>query len=142
MSIQEVHHYLESNGVNPSVQRVAIMQYMLEHWTHPTVDQIYSDLLPIMPTLSKATVYNTLKLFVDKKAVNSLFIDERNVRYDAVTSLHAHFKCKHCGSISDVPLEEKDLPKFKGSPDLIPDDTQIYFLGFCTKCINSLSHVA
>ena len=142
MSIQEVHHYLESNGVNPSVQRVAIMQYMLEHFTHPTVDQIYSDLLPSMPTLSKATVYNTLKLFVDKKAVNALFIDERNVRYDAITKLHAHFKCKHCGAISDVPLEETDLPKFRGNADLAPVETQIYFMGICQKCDGNLTHVA
>ena len=142
MSIQEVHQYLESKGVNPSVQRVAIMQYMLDHWTHPTVDQIYSDLLPSMPTLSKATVYNTLKLFVDKKAVNSLFIDERNVRYDAATNLHAHFKCKHCGAISDVPLEETDLPKFRGNSEQSPVETQIYFLGTCKKCGGQLSHVA
>ena len=142
MSIQEVHHYLESNDINPSVQRVAIMQYMLEHFTHPTVDQIYSDLLPSMPTLSKATVYNTLKLFVDKKAVKSLFIDERNVRYDAVTKLHAHFKCKQCGAISDVPLEETDLPKFRGNSDLAPVETQIYFMGTCQKCDGHLSHVA
>jgi len=142
MTIQEVHHYLETKDINPSVQRVAIMQYMLEHWTHPTVDMIYNDLLPSMPTLSKATVYNTLKLFVEKKAVNSLFIDERNVRYDAATNLHAHFKCKHCGSISDVPLEETDLPKFRGNPDLTPDDTQIYFMGVCRKCDNHLAEVA
>ena len=142
MSIQEVHHHLESNGVNPSVQRVAIMQYMMEHWTHPTIDQIYSDLLPSMPTLSKATVYNTLKLLVDKKVVNSLFIDERNVRYDAATKLHAHFKCKHCGAISDVPLEESDIPKYRGESDLSPVETQIYFLGVCKNCDGHLSRVA
>jgi len=142
MNVQEVHHYLESNGINPSVQRVAIMQYMLEHWTHPTVDMIYSDLLPSMPTLSKATVYNTLKLFVEKKAVISLFIDERNVRYDAATYLHAHFKCKQCGAISDVALEESDMPKFRGNPNLSPVETQIYFLGTCNKCDHQLSEVA
>jgi len=142
MSIQEVHHYLESNGINPSVQRVAIMQYILEHFTHPTVDMIYNNLLPSMPTLSKATVYNTLKLFVDKKAVNSLFIDERNVRYDVVTDLHAHYKCKHCGAIYDVPLEETDLPQFRGNASLSPVETQIYFVGICRNCEESKSEVA
>jgi len=142
MSIQEIHHHLESKGVNPSVQRVAIMQYMMEHRTHPTVDQIYNDLLPSMPTLSKATVYNTLKLFVEKKAVDSLFIDERNVRYDAYTDLHAHFKCKSCGVITDVVLEETDLPKFRGNIDLMPVETEIYFMGVCSKCDSRLSVVA
>jgi len=134
MNIQEIHQHLEKYGVNPSVQRVAIMQYMMEHCTHPTVDQIYNDLLPAMPTLSKATVYNTLKLLVEKKVVKSLFIDERNIRYDACSNLHAHFKCRYCSVIFDVPLEEADIPPFRGNPELSLDETQIYFLGVCKNC--------
>ena len=134
MNIQEVHRYLENYQINPSVQRSAIMQYLLQNFTHPTVDQIYADLLPDMPTLSKATVYNTLKLFVDKKAVKAIYIDERNVRYDAQTTLHAHFKCRRCNAICEVPLEEADVPPFRGGPELHLVETQIYFLGVCGKC--------
>ena len=134
MNIQEVHRYLENYHINPSVQRSAIMQYLLQNFTHPTVDQIYADLLPDMPTLSKATVYNTLKLFVDKKAVKAIYIDERNVRYDAQTGLHAHFKCRRCNDIYEVPLEESDIPTFRGGPELRLGETQIYFLGTCGKC--------
>ena len=134
MNIKEIHHYLERYQINPSVQRAAIMQYLLEHDDHPTVDQIYADLLPDMPTLSKATVYNTLRLFVDKKAVKAIFIDERNVRFDAFTHLHAHFKCKRCNAIYEVPLEESDVPQFRGDDDLILDEMQIYCLGTCRKC--------
>ena len=134
MNIQEVHQNLENNGINPSVQRVAIMKYMIDRWDHPTVDQIYTNLLPTMPTLSKATVYNTLKLFVEKRVVKTLFIEEKNVRYDAHTYIHAHFKCKRCSAICDIPLEESDLPPFRGSPDMYHGETQIYFLGKCRKC--------
>ena len=139
MNIQEVYQYLEKYQINPSVQRSAIMQYLLDHFSHPTVDQIYADLLPNMPTLSKATVYNTLKLFVDKKAVKAIFIDERNVRYDAQTRLHAHFKCKRCNTILEVPLEESDVPPFRGGSDLHLSDTQIYFMGTCRKCTDQIS---
>ncbi len=137
MSIQEVYHHLKEHDIKPSVQRVAIMQYLSEHLTHPTIDQIYNDLVPDMPTLSKTTIYNTLRLFYDKKAVIALFIDEKNVRYDGDTSNHAHFKCKKCGAIYDVPLEETDIPTFGGGSDLYPEETQIYFLGTCKKCIQN-----
>ena len=53
---------LQNHNIKPSVQRIAIMNYLIEHRTHPTVDEIYTALSPSIPTLSKTTVYNTLKL--------------------------------------------------------------------------------
>ncbi len=134
MNIKEVHSHLINHDIKPSMQRVAIMQYLMIHRTHPTIDQIFNDLLVEVPTLSKTTVYNTLKLFHDKKAVLALTIDEKNVRYDAEISDHAHFKCKECGAIHDIPLDDADIPSFKGSKNLHPEETQIYFLGLCEKC--------
>jgi len=134
MKNQEVYQFLESNQINASVQRAAIMQYMMDHYDHPTVDQIYADLQPVMPTLSKATVYNTLKLFVEKKAALAIFIDEKNVRYDALTHSHAHFRCKHCDAIYDIPLDKTDVPPFRGSSDFSLSDTQIYYFGTCKDC--------
>jgi len=137
VNIQEVHNHLISHNIKPSVQRVTIMQYLLEHHTHPTIDQIYNDLVPSMPTLSKTTVYNTLKLFYDKQAVTALFIDEKSVRYDGDTTVHAHFRCKNCGAVYDVPLEKSDIPPYRGNPDFYPGETQVYFLGTCKKCIKN-----
>ena len=137
MNIQEVNHYLESNHINPSVQRIAVMKYMMENDIHPTVDKIYADLLPSMPTMSKATVYNTLRLLVDKKVVKTIFIEEKNVRYDAITKLHAHFKCKFCDTIYNVPFEESDIPKSIEKSDHTLSETQVYFFGACKKCVEN-----
>ncbi|MCD7973103.1 MAG: transcriptional repressor [Candidatus Azobacteroides sp.] len=135
MNNWEIRDYLVNHNIKPSVQRVAIMQYLVEHRTHPTIDEIYSELLPEVPTLSKTTVYNTLKLFHDNKAVLSLTIDEKNVRFDWDTTPHAHFKCNKCGKIYDVPLQESDIPSFRGESEFVPEETQVYFLGTCKKCI-------
>jgi Fur family ferric uptake transcriptional regulator/Fur family peroxide stress response transcriptional regulator len=78
------------------------MDYLMSHKTHPTIDEIYSTLSPYMPTLSKTTIYNTLNLFVDKGAVLQLAIDEKNARYDADISNHAHFMCKKCNKVYDL----------------------------------------
>jgi len=134
MNIKEVHNYLISHDIKPSMPRVAIMQYLMEHKIHPTIDQIFIDLLPEAPSLSKTTVYNTLKLFYDKKVVLALTIDEKNVRYDILTSNHAHFKCKTCGNIYDVPLDESNIPAFKGDDTFSLEETQVYFLGTCKYC--------
>ena len=95
----DVVERLQSHSIKPSVQRMSIMRYLMEHLTHPTVDEIYTSLSPEMPTLSKTTVYNTLKLLSDHGAIQTLTIDERNTCYDADTTPHAHFLCKRCGRI-------------------------------------------
>ena len=88
-------NYLQAHGIKPSLQRMAVMTYLIEHRTHPTADEIYTALHPSIPTLSKTTVYNTLKLLTEKGAALQLTIDERNCCFDADTSPHAHFLCTH-----------------------------------------------
>ena len=55
----KIKTYLQEKGINPSMQRVAVMHYLLNNFTHPTVDEIHSNLSESIPTLTKTTVYNT-----------------------------------------------------------------------------------
>lgn len=127
---------LQEHSIKPSLQRIAIMNYLMEHRTHPTVDEIYTALAPGIPTLSKTTVYNTLKLLSEQGAAQTLTIDDRNTCYDADTSLHAHFLCKRCGRVYD--LQSKALCKQPGLTDAEGHDiqeTHYYYKGICKHCI-------
>ena len=75
--------YLTAHNIKPSAQRIAIMEYLLSHRTHPTVDMIYNDLIGKMPTLSRTTVYNTLRLLGENDAILELTIDKHIAHYDA-----------------------------------------------------------
>lgn len=44
---------LQGHNIKPSVQRIAIMKYLMEHRTHPTVDEIYTALSPTIPDTLK-----------------------------------------------------------------------------------------
>ena len=92
-TIINAHEYLLKFGIKPSVQRIAIMNFLLHNRIHPSVEDIYNALCVSIPTLSKTTVYNTLKLFAEQGALLALVIDEKNVRFDIDTSNHAHFQC-------------------------------------------------
>ena len=117
---------------------MAIMQYLLEYKSHPSVDEVYNALALSIPTLSKTTVYNTLKLFVEHGAAQMLTIDERNVCFDGDTTPHAHFLCKCCGKIYDLPVP---APVKEVMPNVIDgheiNEMHHYYKGFCKNCLNN-----
>lgn len=133
-SLSQSHQLLAKYSIKPSIQRTMVMDYLLNNRTHPTVDEIYSALSPSMPTLSKTTVYNTLNLFVERGAVRSLVIDEKNARYDVDISLHAHFICKKCGKVYDIFNLKKELFEVPEIQNLEIQSVEISYKGICEKC--------
>jgi len=136
----EVGKRLLEYGVKPSLQRIAIMEYLMDSIMHPTVDVIFNDLHPSVPTLSKTTVYNTLKLLEEQGAIRSITLDDKNLRYDADLSCHAHFKCKQCGCLCDIPLHDSAAFEIKNPGDFILTECQVYYKGYCKQCKDLFIH--
>lgn len=130
--------YLQSYGIKPSLQRIAIVEYLMKNRIHPTIEDIYNALYIQVPTLSKTTVYNTLKLFVEQGAVLALVIDDKNVRFDIDTSCHAHFQCCRCHRIWDVPVGDVDLLQIRQIDDLLITESHLYYKGYCKHCSNKM----
>ena len=114
LSTEALRDLLLNKGVKPSVQRMSVLRYVMEKKSHPSVDEIYKSLVSTIPTLSKTTVYNTLKHLAELGLINTLSIDDVQVKYDFVEDKHAHFMCTSCSKIYDVKLE----PQFF-NPDLV-----------------------
>lgn len=126
---------LTAAGIRLSHQRMAILQYLLDHHTHPTVADIYDHLHPEYPTLSRTTVYNTLKLLVQSGAVTQLDIDPDSAHYDADLSPHAHFLCRNCHRVFDVPLPTQPLEVPHG---FATDSVNISYRGLCPSCTGNI----
>jgi len=124
---------LLDRGVNPSYQRVKILEYLLEKKNHPTIDRIFTDLKPVMPKLSKTTIYNTLQQFVEKNVAQIISIENNETRYDADTSMHGHFKCEKCGAIYDFDYNINDN-SISGLENFEVNQTHLYVKGVCKKC--------
>ena len=132
--MNSVKQHLLDHGVKPSIQRLAIMKYLMENHTHLTADIIYNDSYPEIPTLSKTTVYNTLKLLTEHGAVLTIGIDDKNARYDGNVTPHAHFRCKNCGCIYDIPLDQNDKIFIDGIGELTIEEVHLYYKGYCKDC--------
>jgi len=134
-----IKEYLEKAGVKASFQRIAILSFLLENPVHPTVDIIFNNLHPAIPTLSKTTVYNTLKLLEEQGVIRSLLIDEKNIRYDADLSPHAHFKCKKCGLLMDLRLDLFNIKEMVDQQSLKLTSCEVYFQGYCDECSKDIN---
>ena len=120
-------------GIQPTLQRLRVLEDLRARRDHPTVEDIYRELKPRIPTLSKATVYNTLSLFAAKGLVRELSIEDRELRYDSVTEDHGHFKCMACGSIHDFGFSFESL-EIRGLEGFAVVDERLFFKGICPVC--------
>ena len=94
---QEVLDTLSEGGVKPSAQRMAILRFLMENRVHPTVDEIFKALQPENPTLSRTTVYNTLRLLTEAEIIRCIETGVNGARWDYSQHDHAHFLCTECG---------------------------------------------
>lgn len=102
---------LKGHGINPSAQRVAVAQYVLHTDQHPSADEVWSRARKRFPQLSRATVYNTLNLFVEKGLLRQFVLTEGRVIFDPKTDDHHHFIDEDSGKIHDVPWDAVKVSK-------------------------------
>ncbi len=58
--------YLRDNGIMPSQQRLRIARVILDKADHMSAEEVYRNVNGPWPPVSRATVNNTLRLFVEK----------------------------------------------------------------------------
>ncbi|MGI6072946.1 MAG: Fur family transcriptional regulator [Lachnospiraceae bacterium] len=131
--IQKLATRLKDSGVKPSVQRIKILKYFLRNRNHPTAEKIYQDLNTEMPTLSQATVYNTLKLFKEKQLIKIVSSEDQNAHYDLVGDEHGHFYCRQCREVYDFSYDYAGSYAQLEGFDI--ESEEIIIKGICKKCL-------
>ncbi len=131
--MKDAKKLLVEKGISPSLQRVIILKYLLGNHNHPTSEDVYQALSREIPTLSKTTVYNTLKLFNQKGLIHQLAICGNEMHYETQPGLHTHFQCIRCGEIFDINL---DCPKFdiEECEGHIVTEYELILQGICRNC--------
>jgi len=125
--------FLRARGIQPSQQRIRIFEALAAVKTHPSADALYRVLQPEMPTLSRTTVFSTLDLFAQKGIAQRLALTGSELRYDADTSRHVHFRCRSCGAVSDLSSVAVPLPP-SAPPGYVVESSQFYAEGLCPRC--------
>jgi Fe2+ or Zn2+ uptake regulation protein len=101
--MSDIVEILRQRGIQATPQRIAVAEYILAAKTHPSADEIWERVRRRCPTLSRATVYNTLNRFVDKGLIKTQVLKGGTVVYDPRVDAHHHFIDEDSGQIYDVP---------------------------------------
>ena len=93
---------LRRHGINPTHQRIEIAHALFSRHEHLSADQVLALVNEGHPETSRATVYNTLNLFVEKGLIREVIVDPNRVFYDPNTVPHYHLYDVRTGRLTDI----------------------------------------
>lgn len=93
---------LRRHGVNPTHQRIEIANALFSRQEHLSADQILAIVNDRHSETSKATVYNTLNLFLEQRLIREVIVDPSKVFYDPNTEPHHHLYNIDTGELTDI----------------------------------------
>lgn len=128
---------LKTSNMRVTPQRMAICQLLATSKDHPTAQMIYEDIRQVYPSLSLATVYNTLDVLTSTGAINILGeAGDSTAHYDADTDPHVNLACLQCHRVIDFPSEhihqvEHEVQNTSGFRLL---GARVMYYGLCPDC--------
>ena len=114
---EEIQKILKSVDIKPTSQRTRIANILLCKPQHLSADQVLYRVNLDGEHVSKATVYNTLNLFVDRGLVRQVIIDPSKVFYDSNYSNHGHFYNEDTGELFDFSSMNMRVDPFPSLPE-------------------------
>ena len=130
---QKVVDLLVARGIQPSAHRVAVAQYVLTTEEHPSAERVWTRVKARFPMISRATVYNTLNLFVERELLRELHLAADSVVFDPNTDRHHHFIDEDDGRIYDVPWTEVEVCNISQLQGYEVHDYQVVMRGKKTR---------
>jgi Fur family iron response transcriptional regulator len=101
-----VNAKLRERGIKPTRQRVEVAHAIFSRCEHLSAERIFMLINAERPLASKATIYNTLNLFVEKGLVREVIADRNIMFYDPNTEAHHHFYNVETGELTDIDARE------------------------------------
>jgi Fur family peroxide stress response transcriptional regulator len=134
-SVQTLCERLRDEGKKVTPQRRLIYQALCDKTTHPRAEDIYEEVRAVIPDISLATVYKTLRELVEMGELLEIKHDGQQSRFDPRTDQHNHLVCTSCGRMEDVlqqfpniELNETERRNFQIK------QSEVVFWGTCPDC--------
>jgi Fur family iron response transcriptional regulator len=114
------------HGISPTHQRIEIAYALFARGEHLSADQILATVNNRHSETSKATVYNTLNLFLAKKLIREVIVDPHKVFYDPNTDAHHHIYNLDTGELTDIDASQIEIAGLPQPPEgMVTDGVDI-----------------
>ncbi len=132
--------YATSKGLRSTNQRTLILDVFLSTHQHVSVEELYLKIKCGYPSIGQATVYRTLKLFVEAGLARELLLHDGQTRYEHIISgeHHDHMVCTSCNTIIEFEDEtiEKAQSEIAGRHGFLIKSHKLEVYGLCSSCRN------
>jgi len=102
---REIGELLRKKGINPTTQRVEVAYLFMQKPQHLSAEEVFHKINKEYEQVSQATIYNTLRLFVEKGVLRELVFSSDRIIYDSNIGPHHHFIDIESGKIYDIPAD-------------------------------------
>ena len=125
---------VESLGLTK--QRQSVLRVIRESDEHLTANEVFDEARRLLPGISFATVYNSLRYLKNKGLIGEIRFGTDATRYDRKLTRHDHALCNNCGKLVDLELsipvalveEAVNLSKFEAK------SIELTLRGLCPEC--------
>ena len=133
---------LRAAGLKVTPQRMAIVHEVAGDESHPSAHELFERLRQMMPTMSFATVYNTLSALCDAGLGRQLSLVPGSARFDPTPQPHDPVVCDVCGAVRDIPAPvparsssaQVDLGLTTAAPGFFVRSVERIVRGLCVHC--------
>lgn len=130
MSIKEIH------DLGLTKQREVVLQVIRDADSHLTANEVFAEAKQLLPSISFATVYNSLRYLKDAGHIAEIQFGNGASRFDRMTHRHDHAICTKCGKLVDIEMEHpKELVKMAAKYSRFkPESLEFTLRGICPEC--------
>ncbi len=118
-------------------QREVVLRVIRDSHSHLTANEVFGEAKSLLPSISFATVYNSLRYLKDAGHIAEIQFGNGASRFDRMTSRHDHAICTKCGVLTDIHMKipAKLIGKAAKKSNFKPESLEFTLRGICPDCV-------
>ena len=127
------------NELGLTRQREVVLRVIRDAHEHLTANEVFGRAKDLLPTISFATVYNSLRFLKEAGHIAEISFGNGASRFDRITHRHDHAICTSCGSLVDIEMDHpaEMMKKAARQSKFKPESIEFTLRGLCPDCVKT-----